>query len=53
MAGPSNPAEPRPPARWLNVRTVVVDGYLRGTKTPIRHLTSGSLGCGDALLTPL
>jgi len=27
MAGPSNPAEPRPPARWLNDRTVVVDGY--------------------------
>jgi hypothetical protein len=26
---------------------------LRGTKTPIRHLTSGSLGCSDALLTPL
>jgi hypothetical protein len=26
---------------------------LKGTKTSIRHLTSGSLGCSDALLTPL
>jgi hypothetical protein len=26
---------------------------LRGTKTPIRHRTSGSLRCSDALLTPL
>jgi hypothetical protein len=26
---------------------------LRGTKTSIRRLTSGSLGCSDGLLTPL
>ena len=32
---------------------VVAIGNLRGTKTPIRHLTSGSLGYSDALLTPL
>jgi hypothetical protein len=29
------------------------DFRLRGTKTPISHLTSGSLGCSDALLSPL
>jgi hypothetical protein len=42
--------------RWLRRRggvaaLAVIDSHgLRGTKTPIRHLTSGSLGCSDALL---
>jgi hypothetical protein len=42
----------RPPRSPLST-TCTATRWVRGTKTPIRHLTSGSLGCSDALLAPL